>query len=411
MTNEGGLFSRRQFLRIGIAIGAATAVAGFGIFETLKLTSHTTSPITTMTGSRQSYEGLFVHLNANDILGNSTLAGQVQQYIQSDPTCYGASFLLPWSAVETSQGNYDFSVVENLISPWASVGKPCGLVFYGVEEDTNWNINGVPATPKYVLDSVNTIQCSITGKSGTPPIVPVYWESAYQNNYKNFIRACVKQYQGDNRIVYLRFGIGEGGESFIDSDLSTDQNCTQEWYDMACSTMTGSSCSSGTGTQVQLWQVWQPYFVGLIDFMGNLKSNLQLGVGFNDGGTFGQSGTYPAMIASEAAKYGIMIGNQGYGAQVTGSHYTKFYQLYQQYAVITPLEMQQASISTMGDPSIDPATVSDALSLGIKTMELRPDIWFMAHGQEYSQYQSAAQAALNQAALSLGYLNKNTTSS
>jgi hypothetical protein len=293
---------------------------------------------------------------------------RISQYIISDPHVTGAQLVVPWSAVDQGNGKYDWDFVERAMAPWVKAGKVAGLSFYGAELRTTWNFDGVPATPKYVLDQVDSIRCNVSGQPYLPN-VPVYFEAPFVGNYKKLISAAVRHYEGDARVSYIRFGLGAGDESFPASNLDKDPDCAAAW------TKHGLT-----------YDQWLSYSVDLIDHLGGLKPKTRIFVPFNNVGSLdrrqiGGDNEFAKRIAGEAAKYGFTIGNEGFGLNY------KFNELYKQFVSKTPLYMQTGSVARINDNDRFPSILATARSLQIKTFELYVAAWLIASDPRHPLHQ------------------------
>ena len=175
-------------------------------------------------------------------------------YVWTDNSICGAYIAVSWASIDKGPGanpQYNWNALNNVISTWAEHGKPVSIVFTGVSE------SNVEDTPAYVLANVPTVQCVGDPAQG----VPVYWDGNYFVNYENFMKAAVAQYGNNPSVLYMRFGLGAGGESFPDANYESDSNCPNLW------------APYGLGPASSNDLVWIQYTTNVIKYMGSLNSN------------------------------------------------------------------------------------------------------------------------------------------
>lgn len=311
----------------------------------------------------------------------------IAHYLLSDPTVCGADLVVPWSAVDRGPGRhprFDWATIDRAAAPWFSAHRMVNLIVWGVAETVSQQF-GQPVTPPYVLKQVHTVQCS-----SRLPATPVYWESAYRDNFHAFMRAVAAHYGHDSRIGYIRFGIGAGGEDYPANGLRG--SCLARWRARGLSA-----------------QRWQSYSLGMIHFESTLHVRVQLMVGLN-----GLSGTpgaaLPDAVAAAAASHGIGIGIQGLAAgtmqavQAGRSCYANWCALFDRFAGRVPLEVQTFTRSNpagAGPTGALPPLLSFALGLHAQIFELYPEEWLVADDPSfpgYAQAHAAYHTALTQAA-------------
>ncbi len=204
----------------------------------------------------------------------------VDRYLLPNPDICGATLTFQWNQIDNGPGfpaRYDWSVVYQAIEPWASAGKIVNLLFSGAGEGPSIVQDD---TPEYVLKQVKVITCARARPT------PVLWQPGYENNWKAFIAAAVKQFADDPNVGYMRFGIGTGAEGVLWPRQIVQQPCASFW--------------DAAGYQSE----WPVYFRQMIAFMGSLHSKRQLVIGLNDGTNFPPIATE----AQDAAAHGIGFG-------------------------------------------------------------------------------------------------------
>ena len=125
------------------------------------------------------------------------------------PVCGGSVYAL-WSSIDSGNGQYDWSSVDNLIAQWVGLGKSVNLIVWGVSDSAPNT-----ATPAYVLNdpAYQSVSCAIDGSTTANPY-PVYYSPGYKNNYQTFIQAVLNRYATNPNVGYIRFGTSQGGEAY-----------------------------------------------------------------------------------------------------------------------------------------------------------------------------------------------------
>jgi hypothetical protein len=312
---------------------------------------------------------LFVHLLKN---AQRPLPPKIERIITQDPQTCGAQLSLPWAPIDDGSGRYDWSSVERAIAPWTQAGKVVALSFHGVAEKTWADGTGRPATPDYVLHSVDTLQCELKVIDTWP--TPVYFEPGYAEPWKRFIAATIRHFENDPRIAYLRFGIGAGDETFPVARIRNDPSCVERWRQR--------------GMSYERWLAWS---TGLIDYVASLKPRIGIAFGMNHLGVFDRTApdggsAYAEAVAAAAARHGFMIGSEGFGGTEG-----KWDAIYRRYRGVTPLYAQTASPEKTGRDNV-PKVLADARALGIEVLELYAPDWLVAYDPRNADYASLGPA-------------------
>lgn len=291
-----------------------------------------------------------------------------QTYILPNPAVHGVVVNVPWNSIETSQGVYDFSTLDNSILP-SYAGKEIDLAFQPI---TYTNMNNPPGgknslTPSYVFTTAwansvgaapqDVVYCPPYPGQGTftgpyaniltpgfdPTGYPVVYEKPFRVAYQNFISAVLKNYKGSN-IGYIRFGISVGNEA--------DATCTDEmallpapntfvdpttWENWV---QTMESYEKSAGPPVQLMQS-----LNSLEGDPTVLPPFEAMTAVNNGFGFGNNGLQKSDISASAS-----------GAPCTGD----WCALFDTYAGEVPLELQEA---TPSNPSgSDPTNVTGNLA-------------------------------------------------
>lgn len=118
-----------------------------------------------------------------------------------------------WDDLEPTEGNYQWSHIENFVNVQVANGKRAalGLITYNANlESHRSNPNNPPLrTPDWVFAAGAGY---VTVRYGVH--VPKYWDPIYLAKYENFVTALANQYDGDPRIEFIQIGVGRYGETF-----------------------------------------------------------------------------------------------------------------------------------------------------------------------------------------------------
>lgn len=310
--------------------------------------------------------------------------GPIRKYIMNQPTVHGASILIIWSHVDQGAGQYDWSSVENQISPWSAIQKPVNLIVWG----TGFTSNN--ATPMYVVEDPGYQSVTCYGES-----YPVYYNSVYKQSYQTFIKALLNRYGSDPRIGYIRVGLSRGGEAFP--------------------TCLAALIQLGGYTDLdQFNSVWESYIAEMTAVQQTVPHTAQLVTPVNQYGTLGQY-EVPDWEAANAVTLGFGFGCQGLQLSDTISYpnspcASDWCALFAGQPATVPRYLQTISAS-------DPANVTGgvgsltvllpfALSLGAQALEIYVDDWQVAYdptSPNYAKYGAAYRRVFAQTQAALGY--------
>ena len=307
----------------------------------------------------------------------------------------GADIFVNWNQVDkgpSASPRYDWSSVDQSVSPWESAGKTVNLIVWGSSEGGTTQ----HSTPAWVESQVQMITCG--GK--TAP-TPVFWQPGYMSNWEAFISATVAHFNGDPHIGYIRFGIGIGGEGLA-SPAIRKPDCAAQW-----------DAAGYPGA-------FSSYTQELIAYEGSLHSSHQLMAALN---TFDD-----VPVGSDTARWaaaaGIGFGFEGLqsidASEIQrGTHCSADWcALFGEYAGKVPLHVQTLGASDPG-PGAGPVTANAnsihtgplppllgaALSLHAQIFELYPEDWELAFDPSYpgyATYHAAYSQAIDAAAAIVG---------
>jgi hypothetical protein len=247
--------------------------------------------------------------------GAATSVPAVNTYLKPSPYIHGIVYSLYWSCSDQdgTSAHYTWANFDNQViaDGWAAAGKKIMVVLGGVTyggSDANcyggggFGTSGVGnyGTPAYVwtaLGSANYTSCS--GEQ-----IPNYLNSAYLNNYRNWIAATLAHLAGSayaESIQYVRVAWGKGGETTPTANWDASGNCPD---------------GSGNNTLTTDWGYtlsgWETFLRNGMTFEAGLNLPLQLMISITPMGTSGGSqATVPNFTAPIAASLGIGFGTQG----------------------------------------------------------------------------------------------------
>ncbi len=311
---------------------------------------------------------------------HAPLAEQGNRLLLRNPAVCGAVFFIVWSESDRGPGanpRFDFSAVEQQMAPWVSAGKAVSLVVWAVSDS-----QGIVATPDFVLSKVPTVQCPKFGR------VPVFWNDQYVDAYKQFIAGVMQKYGSDPRISYIRFGLGNGGETF-------------------------PACVFALQKEKGLTQgIWKNYILKMLDYEHSLNPTRQIMVGIN---TWGQppDNSLARDVAARAAKYGFGVGSQGLqesdirAYQSGGTCTVDWCHVFDEFAGKIPLELQM--IRPSRPDGSGPGSWVDLLPFAMKAhaqiLEIPLPDWMIAYNGNFrgmGQYSGPYRSTFESAASTLG---------
>ncbi len=138
-----------------------------------------------------------------------------------DPSRYhlaGGLVTFEWGDIETGDGVYDWSPIDDwLAKEWAD-GKAAGIgisTFDGRKHSKDLNGNGIidgmdglSGIPSYLRTNPAAYVVADDGFK-----IPKYWSDAYMSPYVRFITALGARYRDDPRVEFISMGTGRYGEN------------------------------------------------------------------------------------------------------------------------------------------------------------------------------------------------------
>ncbi len=117
---------------------------------------------------------------------------QPQNAVLANPDVDGITIRQPWSEIEPSEGNFDFTYLDAAIANCASYGKPVLL-----------RIGTQTAKPEWVNDAVATAGgqfFTFTDTGGSQVTIPVFWDPTFLAKKKAMIAAVGAHFAGNTTI-------------------------------------------------------------------------------------------------------------------------------------------------------------------------------------------------------------------
>jgi hypothetical protein len=308
---------------------------------------------------------------------NVVMQAKAEQYLLHNPVVCGANMYLIWNDIDRGDGRYDFSKVEEEMAPWIKAGKQVNLISWATSYGGKRRL-----TPDYVFQQVQTVSCENAGE------VPVFWEKGFVENYQKFMAAIVQHFGNNPSVGYIRFGLGQGGETF-------------------------PACMYALKSKGFTPERWRKYLFDMLDYEGSLNSPKQLMVGINK---LAGPPDYelPDAVARRAVQNKIAIGSQGFSvndisANQSGSPCAvDWCHVFRDAAGKVPLELQtvkQTNPDGAGPVGSMVELLPFAEKLHAQIFEIYVQDWLVAYDPsdpDYAQHHQAYQQAFEAAAKVVG---------
>jgi hypothetical protein len=336
----------------------------------------------------------------------------IQQYlINNTQVTLGAILVIQWGAVDKdgNPSDYDWSYVDSQVLPWENAGKKVNLELWANSDGSGATCGppgqyalagvgncGIPAYVWTALTPANYVVCN-PPNSTTAQRMPNYFNSAFQDNYKTFIKGFIQHFGSDPNIGYIRIGLGRGGETIPVADWDN----TTEPCGVAYVNTWGYSVSSWDTNHIQ----------PMLEYEGSLQSPKQLMVGVTSMGN-GSGTQNPDFAAQIAAPLGIAIGSLGWQqndmSNPPGSCASDWCNLFTLYPKV-PHELRTFGLSC---PPTDSGCTGDQAQTGslvdllpfavtnhATIIELYYKDWLVGFDPAYPGYTTAYATAIESAAL------------
>ncbi len=140
--------------------------------------------------------------------------------ILNNPNIDGLSIRLHWDQIEPSEGNYDWSVFDDLIAKAKAAGKKAML-----------RVTAGAYTPGWVYAAgaqkvTATDQNSYHSTYGQQMTMPVPWDNVYLQKWTEFIKAFGERYRNDSSVVAIQMtGPSDAAEMYL-GGAGVDNNKT-----------------------------------------------------------------------------------------------------------------------------------------------------------------------------------------
>jgi hypothetical protein len=170
--------------------------------------SPTPTPVPVPTPTQQTgFRGVYAFNN----MANTSL-------FSDNPSIAGTVLTRYWAEIEPRQGQYNWALIDNDMKAWIAAGKAV-IIRVSTSGWKNWqpSQNSVQGTPQWVYDlGVKHV------KDDDGSIKPEYWNPIFLSNLANFIHAFAQRYDSNPNITCIEMGIGDGGESKVDTSKASD---------------------------------------------------------------------------------------------------------------------------------------------------------------------------------------------
>jgi len=322
--------------------------------------------------------------------GTGPLASAVEQYALHSPLLCGVDIFVLWSSIDMGPGvvpRYNWASLDREIAPWEAAGKEVALIVSGASEGGTTEL----ATPRYVVSQVTMVSCP------AEPPVPVFWQPAYMDNWRAFVRATVDHFAGDPHIPYLRFGMTVDGEGYLPGVYELSRTCVDKWNTFA-------------------WSTNLPrYVAGLLAFEKTLRSPHEIvaAVDYGDMSVAGQQ------AAASGIGVGIAVMNKASATAILHNQPCPLSDWCAKFAALakrTTLYLQTLSYSDptgglKSDPPNPqeltgplPPLLAAGIAIHAQILEIFPQDWLLALDPQYpgyGEYHEAYLTALTAAASAL----------
>lgn len=144
--------------------------------------------------------------------------------LASNPYVSGTTLTYYWSQLQPKNAPPDFSIIDADMKPWTDKGKQCILRV----ATSGWKSWQPPysqqGTPQWVFDQgVKSV------KESDGAIKPQYWHPKFLAAYQSFIGVFAARYGGNANVVLIEMGIGDGGETKVDTRFKNNAGILKSW--------------------------------------------------------------------------------------------------------------------------------------------------------------------------------------
>lgn len=154
---------------------------------------------------------------ASGFLGIYNFSGPASVQMEKDPNIAGTYLGWPWALIEPTEGSYAWNIIDAQMQPWIEQNK---RVILRVSA-SGWKKWWSPPLAQWCPDWVTAKGvATITDDDGS--IKPAYWDPKFLLALQNFIQAFAEKYDGHPNIAAIEMGIGDGGETKVDTEKNAD---------------------------------------------------------------------------------------------------------------------------------------------------------------------------------------------
>jgi len=160
----------------------------------------------------------------------------------ANPNIGAVDVNMNWSTVEPQQGVFNWSPADTEIAAWAARKKKFTLVVRYIKEGTSGkNCNSLQFLPVWEIARIQNFCDSDTGT-----LIPDYFDPTFKADLKAYVQAIAQHISHGpykNNLLYVRIGVGAGGEGFPlmpRGDYAKDKNVLMDY-----------------GYTPQNWAAWQ----------------------------------------------------------------------------------------------------------------------------------------------------------
>jgi len=137
----------------------------------------------------------------------------------TNPYICGVQLTYEWRQLEPTEGNFQWSIIDEDIKPWADAGKKVWI------EVITANKRGSEVQPRGFPDWITLYNVPIVGYYHEDPPgtqrgrYPVFWNSTYQALWEKFVAAFAAKYDGNRNIEFIAVtGYSAGDEPRLSAE-------------------------------------------------------------------------------------------------------------------------------------------------------------------------------------------------
>jgi hypothetical protein len=118
-----------------------------------------------------------------------------------------------WAQIEPQQGIFNFDPADREAAAWAAKGKSFNLIVRYINEGSpSTDCSRAQLLPAW---EISRIRHFCDADQGT--LIPDYFNQTFKQDLKSYVNAIADHFAkspAQNRLLYVRIGVGEGGEGF-----------------------------------------------------------------------------------------------------------------------------------------------------------------------------------------------------